>query len=141
MVSAFERRPSCRIGLDVNVSECCCEAVKTRRFRRHVSVLVELTSGSVSACRAWGAVWARVRVIRKAVLGVLGVGSLARLLVGGGDGMAGRVRRMLLRLSLRVVLLMNDARGSRMLLVLQVLSRCWTLGLMVGVMLHREKTH
>lgn len=110
---------------------------------------VGLVSGCVSACRAWGTVGARMSVVGKAVLGVLlGVGWLALLLlVGGSNWMSGGgVGGMLLRLGLGMMLLMNNARGSRMLLVLLqmlllLLCRCVTLGLMVGVMLHREKTH
>ena len=63
------------------------------------------------------------------------------LLVDWWDGMSRRVRPgMLLRMrSLRVLLLLvGDARGSR---VLQMLRLNLTLLLLMGVVLHREKTH
>lgn len=68
------------------------------------------------------------------------------LVVGRCDGVALRVggRVLVLRLRLGVVLLMNHARGSRVLgmrLPLQMLVRCWTLLLMVGVMLHGDGSY
>ncbi len=56
--------------------------------------------------------------------------------------MCRRVRALVLlrrRVSLRVMLLVNYTRGSRVLL--QVLGRRLTLLLVLRVMLHREKTH
>lgn len=97
-----------------------------------------LTCGRVSACRAWGAVWARL-VVRQAVLcRVLRCVPLVRLLINRGGGMArrvpGRMRCLLWRCSLGMVLLMNDA-GRSMVLKMR---RWWGL---VGIMLHREDSH
>ena len=72
---------------------------------------------------------------------MLSARSLVMLLVDWRDRMGRRVRSgMLLRMrSLgMLLLLMGDARGSR---VLQVLRLNWTLLLLMGVVLHREKTH
>lgn len=77
------------------------------------------------------------------MLRAAGLGSL--LVIRRRDRMLLRVGRgVLLRVRLRVVLLMHDARGSGVLLLrlaLKVLIRRGTLLLVVGMMLHREHAH
>jgi hypothetical protein len=78
-------------------------------------------------------------VVWKTVLRVLRVGRLAVCLVDGWDGVRGLVRRVLLGMrGLLMLLLVSKTRGSR---VLKMLSWRGTLLVLVGVMLHREKTH
>lgn len=110
-----------------------------------------LTCGCISAVGTRRAVRTRVAVVAQAVLGA---GALAAWLVGLGERVRGRVgalvvlmRRLeglrlmlvLRRVSLRVVLLVDDAGRARVVKVL--LRRRRTLLLMVGMMLHRDKMH
>lgn len=72
------------------------------------------------------------RVLRAAALSGL-------LVVGWRDRMGlGVRRRMLLRVML-LVMLMHDARRAGVLLLRLALVRCWTLLLVVGMVLHRER--
>lgn len=72
---------------------------------------------------------------------VLGVCALVAGLVGLRERVVRMIRALMLRrrwVSLCVVLLVDDTRRSR---VVKVLRRLVTLLLVVGMMLHREKTH
>lgn len=72
---------------------------------------------------------------------VLGVCALVAGLVGLRERVVRMIRALMLRrrwVSLGVMLLVDDTRRSR---VVKVLGRLVTLLLVVGMMLHREKTH
>jgi hypothetical protein len=99
----------------------------------------KLTGGRVSARGTWSAVRARVVVV---VQSLWRAGRLVAGLVRLRESVLRRVcalvmlRRRVLRM--RVVLLVNNAWGTRML---KRLRRRVTLLLVVGLMLHRENTH
>lgn len=77
-------------------------------------------------------------VVGQAFRRMLRAASWSGLVVGRRDRVRLRVwRRMLLRVVL-LVMLVHDARGARVLLLRLALVRCWTLLLVVGMVLHRE---
>lgn len=109
----------------------------TKLSRRSDGKETRHTCGCVSAVAAGSAVGAWVIVVVEVVLRAR---VLVPRLVALGKRVCRGVRALVLagrRLRL-MVLLVHDTRGSR---VMKMLGRRRTLLLVVGMMLHREKTH
>lgn len=136
VVSAW-LQPSCLRCLQVDVSQFVERVVLSLGLKFQTHEKFSPTCGSVPASRTRRAVRARlVSVVRQRMF--LSVACLRLRLI---DRVAGRIRArvglLLLRWGLTVMLLMNNARGARML----QMRRNRTLLLMVGVMLHRGDNH